>query len=43
MVGNQAQAQARVVKNSTEKRRFKLVHSEERVLIEAQILIVTSL
>lgn len=33
MVGNQAQAQAqaRVVKNSTEKRRFKLAHSEKSI------------
>lgn len=41
VIGNEAQE--RVVKNSLENRRFKLAHSEKRVLIETQILIVMSL
>lgn len=43
VVGNQAQAWERMVKNSLENRRFKLAHSEKTVLIETQILVVMSL
>lgn len=43
VIGNQAQAQECAVKNSLENRRFKLAHSEKRILIETQILIVMSL
>lgn len=43
VTGNQAWAQEHLAKNSWENRRFKLAHSEKRVLIETQILIVMNL